>query len=160
MKNLMLYMSIAMFLLNTNMYAQALNCRVIESVGNHPDVNPILLEKIREQSVGDSFDGLTNLKRIIIKDIESLRFEGCNAIAVARVVVDRKVRKNAKGTIRVKGEVVSVRNLLGKTGLKSVCISNATIKDVDVSHTFRLGEKFYKWAGNKVYPDNQCYEWE
>lgn len=134
--------------------------RVIESVGNNPDVNAILLEKLREQSVGDSYEGLTNLKKIVIKDLESLRFEGCNAIAIARVVVDRKVRRNAKGTIRIKGEVVRVNNLLGKTGLKSVCISNATIKDVDVSHTFRLGEKFYKWGANKVFPNNQCYEWE
>lgn len=146
-------------LFSKGLSAQSLNCRVIESVGNHPDINPILLDKIRNQSVGMSFKGLTNLKKIVIKDIERLRFEGCKAIAIARVVVDRKVRKNAKGTILVKGDVVKAENLLGKSGKSLVCITNATIKDVDVSNTFRLGEKFYKWVGNKVFPDNHCYEW-
>ena len=76
------------------------------------------------------------------------------------MVIDRSVRKNAKGTITIKGDVVSANNLLGKTGKKSICISNAKIKEVDVSNTLRIGEKFYEWGANKVFPNNQCYEWE
>lgn len=144
----------------TTLKAQSLDCRLIERLGNHPDVNPEILRQINEQAANTEYKGMTNLKTIKIKEIESVRFEGCKIIAIARVVIDRKVRKNAKGTIEIRADVVSVKNLLSTTETKSICVKNAKIKNVNVSNTLKIGEKFYEWAANKIFPNNQCYEWE
>lgn len=143
-----------------NLNAQNLDCRLIERLGNNPEINQEILLQINEYAAGSEYKGLTNLKEIRIKKIESIRFEGCKMFAIARVVIDRKVRKNAKGVIEIKADVISVKNLLSQTETKSICIANAKIKDVDVTNTLNIGEKFYEWAANKVFPNNQCYEWQ
>lgn len=146
-------------LLSSSIHAQGLNCRIVQQFGNEPRINATILEQINRSAAGSTYNGLTKLKKLEIKEIESIHFEGCKAIAVVRVVLHRKVRRNAKGRATITGEVVSANNLLGSSGRRSVCISNAKVEKLKLSNTLRFGEKFYAWVANKVFPKNQCYEW-
>lgn len=91
---------------------------------------------------------VSDRKTLVVHGLESISGSECNFRAVVDVTLERKIRRDASGTVVLKGEL----HLDGDR----ICISNASVADVDVSHTLNLGEQVYEWVANSALPSNLC----
>ena len=127
--------------------ANAQKCQLIEGVGNAMKTS--ILAEMNRTTAGATYK-VSSRKTMVINKIESIRFEGCKAIAKANVTLKRKIRRNAKGTVTIKADV-------DKYTKTRICLKNQKLDKIRLSNTLRVGEGFYKWIANKVIPNNVCY---
>tara|TARA_Y100000385_G_scaffold268706_1_gene305987 strand:- start:63 stop:287 length:225 start_codon:yes stop_codon:yes gene_type:complete len=66
------------------------------------------------------------------------------------VVLERKYRRNAKGTIGASATISSFNR-------SSVCVTNVRVKAISLSHTTRLAEKIYQAVASSIIPNNTCF---
>ena len=125
----------------------ALNCTVVEQFGNL--ASNYIDGQISNQIVGMK-KKLTPRKTLHIRDVRDVRFSGCTLKMKLGVKLARKIRRDAFGTIGVKATVKSFSR-------DRVCIKNAKVTSVNLSHTTGLGESIYKMVANMVLPDNTCF---
>ena len=139
------------FLATTNGKAQ-INCTFVENYGNASKAQ--ILEQINNSVAGLEYKvGVTNLKKLKIKEAKNIAFDGCKVTLELRVTLKRKVRRDAKGTIFVTGTIHKAQFY----GLKHIMVKNAKVDQIRLSRTLRIGEKFYKWAANRTFPKNQRF---
>ncbi|WOD43521.1 hypothetical protein [Hwangdonia lutea] len=147
-ETLWLLLTVTCFLGTTHGKAQ-INCTLVESYGNASKAE--IIQDINNIVAGQVWDvGATNLKKLEIKEVKNISFKGCRVTLELKVKLKRKVRRNAKGTIIVSGTVYDAQFY----GNKHIKIKNASVDKVRLSKTLRLGERFYKWVANKVFPSN------
>jgi hypothetical protein len=91
---------------------------------------------------------ISKRKTLVIHGLESISGSECNFRAVVDVTLKRKIRRDASGTVVLKGQL----HIDGG----QICISNASVADVDVSNTLNIGEEFYEWVANAALPTNIC----
>lgn len=131
--------------------ASAALCRVIND--NSREIINVLNRNVEGEVMK-----LTKRKKLLIKKVNRIvnakskgRF--CQINVDADVVLKRKVRKNAKGTVRVRGDIeISTRG-----GRLQACVNNSKVTKLKLSHTRKLGEKIYKKVGNKMMPKQMCF---
>lgn len=92
---------------------------------------------------------ISDRKRLVVNGVESLSGTNCSIRAKLDVTLKRKIRRDAHGSVTVKG-TLAVRN--GK-----ICVANTSVADVDLSNTLNLGEAVYKLVANKAIPNNLCF---
>lgn len=139
-------------LLVTTVGKAQINCTFVESYGRAD--NASILEQVNNQVAGAVYDvGRTNLKKLEIKRARSISFDGCRVTAVLEVKLKRKVRRDAKGTIKVSGTVYYAQFY----GDKHIKVKNASVDKVSLGRTLRIGEKFYKWVADKTFPNKQRF---
>lgn len=93
-----------------------------------------------------------HIKRIT--GIQNLQNRGayCRITAKVDVKLRRKVRRNAHGYIKVRGDLkVEIRS-----GKLVACIINNKLTQVKLSHTLKIGERFYRRIANKAIPKSKC----
>lgn len=129
-----------------NSYA-ALDCSVVEQFGNL--AASYVDDQISDQVVGMK-QKLSKRKTLHIRDVQNVRFDGCTIKMKLKVKLARKIRKDAFGKIGVKATVKSFSR-------SRVCLKNAKVTSVNLSHTTGLGEAIYKMVANKVIPNNKCF---
>ncbi|MBC30534.1 MAG: hypothetical protein CMH48_06775 [Muricauda sp.] len=129
-----------------------INCNFVQSYGNA--IKSKILEQINGLVAGAQYDvGATNLKKLEIKEAKNITFNGCKVTLELRVKLKRKVRRDATGTIIVTGNVHKAQLY----GAKYILVKNAKVDKVRLSKTLRIGERFYKWAANRAFPNNQKF---
>lgn len=122
--------------------ASALECKGVTL----PDSLAVAL--LNTKVAGVSYK-ISDRKKLIIRKVESISGTGCNFRAKVSVKLERKLRRDAVGTVTLGGTL--------KTSGSKVCIANAYVHDVDLSNTLGIGESVYKWVANKVLPANMCF---
>jgi hypothetical protein len=119
---------------------QALDCNDISMLDSKA------LGIINALVAGKSFKiGPAKGKTVVFKSIESITGSDCDVVVKANIKVKRKLRKDANGTATFKGK-------LDITSGK-ICITNAVITDLHLSHTLDVGEEVYKVMAGKI---NKC----
>ena len=136
-----------LMLLLAALSVNAQKCQLIEGVGN--SMRESILAEMNRTTAGATYK-VSSRKTMVINKIESIRFEGCKAIAKANVTLKRKIRRNARGTVTITAEV-------DKYTKTRICLKNQRLDKIRLSNTLRVGEGFYKWIANKVIPNNVCY---
>jgi len=142
MKSLLLLLALT---LSSTSYA--INCRSVEILGNAGSA--YILNEVNQEIAGFT-QKLTKRKTLVIKRADSVSFNGCNAEMKILVSVKRKIRRNADGYILL---TATVNEFNGR----KVCLSNAKVKRVRLSHTATLGEAVYKLVANKALPNQTCF---
>lgn len=107
----------------------------------------LAVQIINPQIAGAEYK-VSDRKTLVVHGLESISGSGCNFRAVVSVTLERKIRRDASGTVVLKGQL----HIDGD----QICISNASVADVDVSHTLNLGEQVYEWVANRALPNNLC----
>ena len=108
----------------------------------------LAVELVNSQVAGERFE-ISDRKSLEIHQMESITGSECSFRAVVDVTLHRKIRRDASGTVVLKGDL---RLEDGK-----ICVANASVADVDVSNTLNLGESIYKWVANRALPSTLCF---
>lgn len=122
-------------------------CSQIGAFGNL--ASRYIENQISDKAVGMKMK-LTKRKTLHIRDVHSLRFTGCTMKFKLGVKLERKIRRDATGTIGVRATVSSFSR-------HRVCLKNVKVTSINLSHTTGLGEAIYKAVANKVIHNNTCY---
>lgn len=147
-KSFLLILSILISTIPLTLNAQGrLNCRVVESVGNANSIK--ILNQINSEIEGTVYK-ISPRKKLILKKVRKVHFDGCKIIVDVEAKLKRKIRRDAKGTIRISAIIDSFNR-------DRVCVKKAKVDKIKLSNTLRIGEKFYKWVANKVLPNNHCF---
>lgn len=125
-----------------------LDCRVVESVGN--EMAESIREDLHAEVAGDTYR-ISRRKKLVIHSVDRVWFEGCRMRALQSVTLKRRVRRDAHGTVRLGADITDA-NLR----TREVCYDRARVEDVSLSRTLGIGEAVYRWAANRVLPDNDC----
>ena len=140
-------LSIATTLLATVFCCAAIPASALECSGiNIPDATAA--EFINNSGTLPYTHKISALKTLVIKDVEAISGVNCNLNATLGVTLQRKLRRDAHGTITMKG---SMRFEAGK-----ICITDPHVTDVSLSYTLEIGEAVYKLIANKVLPNSLC----
>lgn len=118
-------------------------CAQVRALGNRN------ADQIRPE-LSRMFSGLeseiSRRKRLVIGDARSVVFDGCKVKVSMNAELKRKIRRDADGFVDVE---VTVRNfqILDRGRAARVCVKDPKLKNVKMSRTTRLGEKFYRKFG-------------
>jgi hypothetical protein len=107
----------------------------------------LALAIVNEGAAGYRYE-ISNLKTLVINRVESISGSQCHLNARANVTLKRKIRRDASGTVSMKGDLY--------VNAGKICIANPTVTDVSLSHTLEIGESVYQWVANKSLPTNLC----
>lgn len=113
---------------------------------------PDNLERFREgvdafvrnlDETGGPFEG----KRLRGQGLRSLSFDGCRIEIVAEVTLERRIRRNAHGTVTLSGDMsLSLWDDGGGDTYLQVCIDDPRVTDVDLSRSTPIAEGIYRRA--------------
>lgn len=92
---------------------------------------------------------ISDRKRLVVNGVDAVSGSNCNLRATLDVTLKRKIRRDAHGTVVVKG-TLAVRD-------NKICVVNPSVADVDLSNTLNIGEGVYKLVANKALPKNLCF---
>ncbi|MBJ7473203.1 MAG: hypothetical protein JHD16_17990 [Solirubrobacteraceae bacterium] len=103
-----------------------------------------------------------NLKTLKLRSVTKATFgANCRADLDFAVTLERKVRRNASGTMKTHGTLVlkvnpATVNLFAATASVQPCIQDLFIEDFNLSNTLNAGELAYKLAANRNLPKELC----
>ncbi|UJR80158.1 hypothetical protein [Sandaracinus amylolyticus] len=130
--------------------AQSLSCETIQAIA---DIGHDLILGGIDARVAGTQVRLTRRKDLVIHGVESLSVSGCVATLRFGVTLKRDIRRDAHGTVEVRGNV-AVTPL--RPGAFRVCITSPRVTDVDLSRTTEVGEFFYERFANWFIPEGTC----
>lgn len=125
-----------------------LNCSVVESLGTA--LSPSILNEVNTRVSGESYR-INRRKTLVLHRANAVSFDGCRMTVGLDVTLKRRVRRDAHGTVTLRGNISSF-NL----PRREVCYANLTVADVSLSRTLRIGEGAYRWAANRALPNSGC----
>ena len=125
----------------------ALDCRVVESLGNH--LRPQIVRGLDAQIAGHE-QRISRRKTLVVHGTRSLGLRGCYLDARFDVTLKRKIRRNAHGHVRIEAKVV-------EAGRDHLCLSEVRVTEVNLSRTLRIGEAVYRGVANRAIPNRQCF---
>ena len=141
-----LYLLLFVFLpFSHSVYAQ-LNCRTVETLGTAQTARVLMA---LNSEFEDREIRINRRKRIQIQEITRVNFRGCQARITARVIVRRRWRRNARGTVIFSTEVERI-------ALPQICVNNTRVRDVNLSNLTALGEALYERVANWFIPEGFC----
>lgn len=140
---------------NRDLSDDAVFCRLVESLGNG-NMNARVLSDINRVYAGATYK-INRRKAFVIEEVQAVRFDGCNMTIPMKVVLKRKIRRDASGTATVKAVMKNLRYNPG-TGDGRSCVKNARIDDIDVSNTLRVGEAIYRRVANRFVEQDVCFD--
>jgi len=123
------------------------SCAQIDTLG--PLFSPQVQERLNSELSGYSHR-ISRRKTLLINYVSSVRVSSCRLIIDLNVTLQRRIRRNAHGTVRLSSQVRSISET-------SACLSEISVDDVDVSNTAILGEWVYGLVANSVIPNNRCF---
>jgi hypothetical protein len=131
--------------------AQALDCRVVEAIGN--GMRAEVIAAIDRDIAGDEID-ISRRKKLNLIGVETVEFRGCKLRAKVLVDLERKIRRDARGHAWVSGTVQ-------RFGLRPepwVCLDRKPKVDkVEVSNTANLGERIYARIAQRTLAPDRCF---
>lgn len=133
---------------STSAVAQV-NCESIESFGN--DFQPIILQELNNYAAGRS-ETISRRKTLRINRVEDVSFSGCEVMGRVDVTLQRKIRRNAHGTLNMRANVTSLNFIE-----QSFCLDDITVTSVNLSRTLNIGESIYRRIANKHIPNGTCF---
>lgn len=134
-------------LVNITHSSAAVRCTIVQYLGNLG--SRYIDNQMSDKLIGQKVE-LTKRKALNVTDVNSVRFRGCTMNFNLGVVLERKIRRNAKGTIGVSGTISSFSR-------HSICLRNIRVRSVKLSHSTGLGESIYKAVANKLISNNSCF---
>jgi hypothetical protein len=126
-----------------------LNCRVVEALGN--SLQSEILTELNNNLAGQR-ERINRRKELQINHIENVSFNGCRMTTTVNVTLERKIRRDAHGTVQVGADITSL-NIPNR----QLCYNNARVSNVNLSRTLRIGETVYKWVANAILPNSGCF---
>jgi len=132
----------------TTAHAANLTCSQIEFLGALFDTR---LEAELDTRVAGEEYRISRRKQLRINGIKDVTVNGCNITVVADVTLKRKIRRDADGTVTMKGKIAV--NSLGNDKFE-LRFTDIEVTDVSLSHTLGIGEAAYGWVANLVLPDS------
>lgn len=123
------------------------NCGLVEIIGSH--MSREIVDQMNHSIAGSQYR-ISKRKTLVLKSVNSVSFSGCTVTAKVKAKLKRKIRRDAVGTITLKAKVASFNR-------DQVCLKNAKVTKINLSHTLGLGEAVYQWAANKTIPNYSCY---
>jgi hypothetical protein len=81
-------------------------------------------------------------KTLVINSVESISGSDCDVVMEATVTLQRRIRRDAQGTMRLAGRLVLDNG--------NMCIVAATVTDLRLSNTLFVGEFFYKLLAGSI----------
>ena len=124
------------------------NCNTVDVLGNA--AASFITDQINDE-IGGTTTRINSRKSLKIHYAHNLSFDGCKLKMKLRVKLKRKVRRDAVGNIRMSARVSSFSRT-------RVCVRNAKVEGVNLSHTTSLGEAVYRMVANQSLPNNTCYD--
>ncbi len=85
-------------------------------------------------------------KKFYVYGARSVSTNGCNITAVFDVKVARKIRRDARGTMKM------TTRLDRFTG----CLRDSKVEKFNLSYLLRIGERIYRNVANRKIPDTIC----
>lgn len=126
-----------------------LNCRVVELAGNAS--RDTIVANINTTVAGQE-RRINRRKTLVIHEVDDIRFTGCDVLIDANVTLERKIRRDARGSAQVAGRVVSISR-----ERQRLCFDREPrVVRLDVSNTGIIGESMYRWVANMVQPVDRC----
>ncbi len=132
----------------TTAQAQSINCARVASDG--AAYSAIIVASLNRDVAGASHR-LNRRKTLRVNSVDSISFSGCNVAINANVTLVRKIRRNARGNMRLTARVTELN-----TSGNRVCLGNARVDSLRLSNTLRVGEAAYRWVANRVIPGTEC----
>lgn len=132
-------------------FAQSLDCRVVEVIGNAMRAD--VIAAIDRDIAGDEID-ISRRKQLNLLGVEDVQFRGCKLRAKVLVDLERKVRRDAAGHAWVSGTVQSY----GLQPEPWVCLDRKPRVDkVELKHTANLGERIYARIARRTMAPDRCF---
>lgn len=126
-----------------------LNCRVVQAFGNAS--RDTIIANINATVAGQE-RRINRRKTLVIHEVDGISFDGCEVLIDANVTLERKIRRDARGSAQVVGRVASISR-----ERQVLCFErNPRVMRLDVSNTGIIGESMYRWVANMVQPVDRC----
>jgi hypothetical protein len=142
------FISLSFLCANPQPSMAQIDCNAVESFGN--TYNSEILRAVNDRLAGNSID-ISRRKDLEINHVESISFDGCRITGKANVTLERKIRRDAHGTITVRADLTSF-----SLPNRQLCYDNAKVTDVSLSRTLNIGEAVYKLVANRIFPNKEC----
>ncbi|UKO96745.1 hypothetical protein [Nostoc sp. UHCC 0870] len=142
------FMTLSFLYLNPQPSMAQLNCNVVESFGNASQSQ--ILRELNNRLAGGSHN-INRRKDLRINQVENVSFNGCRITVKTNVTLERKIRRDAHGTVTIRADITSF-----SLPNRQLCYENAKVTDVSLSRTLGIGEAVYKWVANRVLPNKDC----
>jgi hypothetical protein len=113
----------------------------------------VIRQKLDEEAAGFEYR-ISSRKRLVVHSVASVsNGQGdCEIEVVANVTLKRKLRRDAHGTMTLRGRV-DVDAVEPRTF--DLFFSDIYVSDVSLSHTLDIGEAIYAWVANIILPDSR-----
>lgn len=131
-------------------------CQIVEITGNDPVMNARILSDVNRDYAGRT-ERISRRKSFVLNRATQITFTGCKMRMRFDAEMKRKIRRDASGTVDV---VATMKNF--RFGSRSrpgrACVKDASVDDVSLSNTLRIGEFFYKKVANWFMEKPTCFD--
>jgi hypothetical protein len=142
------FVTLSFLCVNPQSSMAQIDCNAVESFGN--TYNSQILRELNNRIAGEDIN-ISRRKELEINGVESISFNGCRITGVANVTLERKIRRDAHGTMTVRADITSF-----SLPNRQLCYENAKVTDFNLSRTLGIGEAVYKGVANIIFPNKQC----
>lgn len=123
------------------------NRALVERIGNS---SSNLIRQQINTSVAGTSTRLSHREMLVIHGASHVSFRGCQLRSTLGVTFNRKIRRNAVGTVKITANAHSFSQ--GR-----VCLTGVRVRSVNVSRTGVIGESVCRMAANIATKNNQCF---
>ena len=88
-------------------------------------------------------------KNLVTHQATSVQTSGCKAEIMVKATMERRVRRNANGSLTLRAQLHSV-------GFNYICLRDPRVTDVNLTNLGAIGENFYRRRGNRGLPYEMC----
>lgn len=128
--------------------SSCLNCTEVETEGN---ASSGLLTLFLNGKISGYEYRLNRRKKLVFTRVSDIKFKGCKAYATFHVTLKRKLRKDAKGFVKVKATVFN------RTSNK-ILLKDLDVYNVNMSNTLEIGESIYTLIAKRKVPSKFTLE--
>lgn len=130
-------------------------CSTIQSLGNGPTMNARILDEVNRRYAGYS-ERYNRRKTFKINRADLITFTGCIMRIQFSAELQRKIRRDAEGTVYVDATMKNL-NLNLRTGSGRACVKDAEVDQIRLSNSLRIGEAVYRTFANSFVDREMCF---
>lgn len=130
-------------------------CSMVQSLGNGPTMNARILDEVNRRYAGYSKE-YNRRKTFKINRADLVTFSGCSMRIQFSAELQRKIRRDAEGTIYVDATMKNLDlNLRTRSG--RACVKDAEVDQIRMSNSLRIGEAVYRGFANSFLDREMCF---
>ena len=130
-------------------------CSTIQALGNGTTMNARILDEVNRRYGGYS-ERYNRRKTFKINSADVITFTGCVMRIQFNADLERKIRRDAEGTVYVNATMKNL-NLNLRTRSGRACVKGAEVDQIRLSNTMRIGEAIYRRFANSFVDREMCF---